>query len=279
MKTLSTERSLVSPARPPASDAAVTPPVPLTLTRPGHQPRPKPPRHLADLDLAARRAAVADLGEPPFRAVQLSRHFFSRYTERPDDMSDLPRASRAALAGALLPPLLTAERELVCDDGTTRKTLWRGFDGALKPRHSVLRVVPSSQTSSRSAVSSGGSRAPASAAREARGRSLMSSGRSVYRLKKCRDSWTARKGGSPRSATAARRAARSRSARCRGGLGRGWWPGRVSVSGTGGVTTASLAGGRAGDTRLRSVERVFIRIGPKAACGGPPARAGFEVGG
>src|SRR5580658_8214089 len=128
MKTLSTERSLVSPARPPASDAAVTPPVPLTLTRPGHQPRPKPPRHLADLDLAARRAAVADLGEPPFRAVQLSRHFFSRYTERPDDMSDL------------LPPLLTAERELVCDDGTTRKTLWRGFDGALV--ESVLMRYP-----------------------------------------------------------------------------------------------------------------------------------------
>ena len=59
---------------------------------------------------------MADLGEPPFRAVQLSRHFFGRYTEHPDDMTDLPRASRAALAGALLPPLLTAERELSCDD-------------------------------------------------------------------------------------------------------------------------------------------------------------------
>jgi 23S rRNA (adenine2503-C2)-methyltransferase len=140
MKTLSTERSLVSPARPLASDPAVAPPVPLTLTRPSHQPRAKPPRHLADLDLAGRRAAVADLGEPPFRAVQLSRHFFSRYTERPDDMSDLPLASRAALAGALLPPLLTAERELACDDGTTRKTLWRGFDGALV--ESVLMRYP-----------------------------------------------------------------------------------------------------------------------------------------
>ena len=130
------ERSSVSPARPPARDVVAAPPVPLTLA--GR--RGKPPRHLADLDLAARRAAVTDLGEPPFRAVQLSRHFFGRYTEHPDDMTDLPRTSRAALAGALLPPLLTAERELSCDDGTTRKTLWRGFDGALV--ESVLMRYP-----------------------------------------------------------------------------------------------------------------------------------------
>jgi 23S rRNA (adenine2503-C2)-methyltransferase len=83
---------------------------------------------------------VADLGEPSFRAVQLSKHFFGRYTEHPDDMTDLPRTSRAALAGALLPALLTAERELSCDDGTTRKTLWRAFDGALV--ESVLMRYP-----------------------------------------------------------------------------------------------------------------------------------------
>jgi 23S rRNA (adenine2503-C2)-methyltransferase len=126
----------VSPARPPARDAVAAPPVPLILA--GR--RGQPPRHLADLDLAARRAAVTDLGEPPFRAVQLSRHFFGRYTEHPDDMTDLPRTSRDALAGALLPPLLTMERELSCDDGATRKTLWRGFDGALV--ESVLMRYP-----------------------------------------------------------------------------------------------------------------------------------------
>ena len=127
----------MSPARPPARDAVV----PLTLAEPRPKlPRGKPPRHLADLDLAGRRAAVADLGEPSFRAVQLSKHFFGRYTEHPDDMTDLPRTSRAALAGALLPALLTAERELSCDDGTTRKTLWRAFDGALV--ESVLMRYP-----------------------------------------------------------------------------------------------------------------------------------------
>jgi 23S rRNA (adenine2503-C2)-methyltransferase len=126
----------VSPARPPARDAVASPSVPLILA--GR--RGKPPRHLADLDLAGRRAAVADLGEPSFRAVQLSKHFFGRYTEHPDDMTDLPLTSRAALADALLPALLTAERELSCDDGTTRKTLWRAFDGALV--ESVLMRYP-----------------------------------------------------------------------------------------------------------------------------------------
>ncbi len=100
----------------------------------------RPPRHLADLPLAERRAAVAGLGEPAFRASQLSRHFFGRYTDSPDEMTDLPRASRDALAQALLPRLLTTERELSCDDGTTRKTLWRAFDGALV--ESVLMRYP-----------------------------------------------------------------------------------------------------------------------------------------
>jgi 23S rRNA (adenine2503-C2)-methyltransferase len=100
----------------------------------------RPPRHLADLPLAQRRDAVTELGQPAFRATQLSRHFFGRYTDQPDEMTDLPRDSRDALAQALLPPLLTAERELSCDDGTTRKSLWRTFDGALV--ESVLMRYP-----------------------------------------------------------------------------------------------------------------------------------------
>jgi len=90
-----------------------------------------PPRHLADLDLAGRRAAVAELGEQPYRADQLSRHYFARYTDAPAEMTDLPIKVREALTQALLPRLLTAEQELTCDDGATRKTLWRLHDGAL----------------------------------------------------------------------------------------------------------------------------------------------------
>jgi len=80
------------------------------------------------------------MGQPPFRASQLSRHFFGRYTDQTDEMSDLPQASREPLAQALLPRLLTAERELSCDGGATRKTLWRTFDGALV--ESVLMRYP-----------------------------------------------------------------------------------------------------------------------------------------
>jgi 23S rRNA (adenine2503-C2)-methyltransferase len=102
--------------------------------------RPRPPRHLADLDAAGRRAAVAELGQPGFRADQLSRHYFARLTDDPEQMTDLPAGLRAELAGALLPPLLTAQRELVCDRGMTRKTLWRAFDGSFI--ESVLMRYP-----------------------------------------------------------------------------------------------------------------------------------------
>ncbi len=102
--------------------------------------RARPPRHLADLDPAGRRAAVVELGQPGFRADQLSRHYFARLTDDPSDMTDLPADMRAELAAALLPPLLTAQRELECDGGTTRKTLWRAFDGAYV--ESVLMRYP-----------------------------------------------------------------------------------------------------------------------------------------
>jgi 23S rRNA (adenine2503-C2)-methyltransferase len=71
------------------------------------------------------------LGERAFRADQLSRHYFGRYTDSPEDMTDLPVGVRTALTDALLPRLLTSEREQTCDDGATRKMLWRLHDGAL----------------------------------------------------------------------------------------------------------------------------------------------------
>jgi len=102
--------------------------------------RARPPRHLADLDPGGRREAVTALGQPAYRADQLSRHYFGRLTDDPAEMTDLPAPVRAELAAALLPPLLTAQRELACDGGTTRKTLWRAFDGALV--ESVLMRYP-----------------------------------------------------------------------------------------------------------------------------------------
>lgn len=93
--------------------------------------RGKPPQHLADLDPGERREAVATLGEPAYRADQLSRHYFGRTTTDAALMTDLPASSRDRVVEALLPTLLTDVRTVECDDGQTRKTLWRLHDGAL----------------------------------------------------------------------------------------------------------------------------------------------------
>ncbi len=92
--------------------------------------RARPAVHLADLSNEERRAAVAELGQPAYRADQLSRHYFGRLTESAAEMSDLPADVRGPLVEALLPRLLTATREQTCDSGMTRKTLWRAADGA-----------------------------------------------------------------------------------------------------------------------------------------------------
>ncbi|GAA1522476.1 23S rRNA (adenine(2503)-C(2))-methyltransferase RlmN [Sphaerisporangium rubeum] len=102
--------------------------------------RAKPARHLADLTMAERRAAVAELGEKPFRAEQLSRHYFERLADDPAAMTDLPASSRERLVEGLMPSLLTPVREITCDGGMTRKTLWKLFDGALV--ESVLMRYP-----------------------------------------------------------------------------------------------------------------------------------------
>src|SRR5215207_10848781 len=91
----------------------------------------KPPRHLADLSGEERRTAVTELGEPAFRAKQLSNHYFSRLVSDPTEMTDLPAATRDKLVAELMPPLLTKVRDLECDNGTTRKTLWKLLDGSL----------------------------------------------------------------------------------------------------------------------------------------------------
>ncbi|MFN2518506.1 MAG: 23S rRNA (adenine(2503)-C(2))-methyltransferase RlmN [Jatrophihabitantaceae bacterium] len=101
-----------------------------------------PPRHLADLDEAARRAAVTELGLPGFRADQLSRHYFGRLENNPAAMTDLPPGVREQIGTALLPPLLTEVRHLEADAGTTRKSLWRLHDGTLV--ESVLMRYPAS---------------------------------------------------------------------------------------------------------------------------------------
>jgi len=102
--------------------------------------RRKPPRHLADLTTAERREVVQSLGLPAFRADQVSRHYFSRLSDDTDSWTDIAAAQREALAQALTPSMMTRVREVTCDRGATRKTLWRLHDGALV--ESVLMRYP-----------------------------------------------------------------------------------------------------------------------------------------
>ena len=110
----------------------------LTFTAP--KGRGKPRRHLADLTAAERREAVTTLGLPAFRADQVSRHYFARLSDDPSTWTDIPASLRDDLAVALTPPLMSSVRELTTDAGTTRKQLWRLFDGALV--ESVLMRYP-----------------------------------------------------------------------------------------------------------------------------------------
>jgi 23S rRNA (adenine2503-C2)-methyltransferase len=103
-----------------------------------------PPRHLADLSADQRREAVAALGEKPFRAAQLSNHYFGRLTVDPDVMTDIPAATRERLVTDLMPPLWTELRSVEADGGTTRKTLLRAHDGTLV--ESVLMRYPDRAT-------------------------------------------------------------------------------------------------------------------------------------
>nr|WP_218925992.1 23S rRNA (adenine(2503)-C(2))-methyltransferase RlmN [Xylanimonas oleitrophica] len=106
--------------------------------------RGKPPRHFADLTPAERAASVEAMGEKPFRAKQLATHYFTHFTSDPEQMTDLPKATREELAKTLFPPLLRATRTLEADGGTTVKTLWHLFDDAKV--ESVLMRYPNRTT-------------------------------------------------------------------------------------------------------------------------------------
>ncbi|MBF0940897.1 MAG: 23S rRNA (adenine(2503)-C(2))-methyltransferase RlmN, partial [Schaalia georgiae] len=106
--------------------------------------RGKPPSHLADLDAAGRKAVLGGMGLPPFRADQLSRHYFERFEADPADMSDIPASMRQRVRDSLLPPLVSEVVSLRADGGRTVKDLWRLYDGAQV--ESVLMRYPQRTT-------------------------------------------------------------------------------------------------------------------------------------
>ncbi|MBP2436664.1 23S rRNA (adenine(2503)-C(2))-methyltransferase RlmN [Microbacterium amylolyticum] len=102
--------------------------------------RGKPPVHLADLTPEERIAKAKELGLPGFRAKQLAKHYFDRWTRDPEKMTDLPKEGRAELVAGMLPNLLTEVRRMQTDGGETIKFLWKLHDGALV--ESVLMRYP-----------------------------------------------------------------------------------------------------------------------------------------
>lgn len=81
-----------------------------------------------------------EAGEKPFRAGQLSTHYFTHLADDAATMTDIPAAARGALVDAFLPTLMTPVRHISCDNDSTRKTLWRLLDGTLV--ESVLMRYP-----------------------------------------------------------------------------------------------------------------------------------------
>ncbi|BBZ54400.1 MULTISPECIES: 23S rRNA (adenine(2503)-C(2))-methyltransferase RlmN [Mycobacteriaceae] len=106
--------------------------------------RGMPPRHLADLDADGRVEAVAELGLPKFRAKQLANQYYGRLIADPHEMTDLPASVRDQVASALFPDLITPAKQIQCDAGETRKTLWRAVDGTTF--ESVLMRYPQRNT-------------------------------------------------------------------------------------------------------------------------------------
>jgi 23S rRNA (adenine2503-C2)-methyltransferase len=106
-------------------------------------------RSLYDLDAGQLEALVAEAGEPPYRARQLTHWLDARRQPDPRAMTNLPRSLRARLSERFAGAGLTLDRHQAGDDGWTHKLLFRlpGGDavesvlmlyqrGGLRPPHS-----------------------------------------------------------------------------------------------------------------------------------------------
>lgn len=93
--------------------------------------RKKPPRHLADYSPEERRRIAQSLGLPAFRATQVATHYFSHLSNDPQTWTDIPAEMRQSIADQLTPKLIELVRSVTCDNGMTRKDLWKLHDGVL----------------------------------------------------------------------------------------------------------------------------------------------------
>jgi 23S rRNA (adenine2503-C2)-methyltransferase len=97
-------------------------------------------RSLYDLDAGQLEALVAEAGEPPYRARQLTHWLDARRQPDPRAMTNLPRSLRARLSERFAGAGLTLDRHRAGDDGWTHKLLFRLPDGDAV--ESVLMFYP-----------------------------------------------------------------------------------------------------------------------------------------
>ncbi|MBI3429056.1 MAG: 23S rRNA (adenine(2503)-C(2))-methyltransferase RlmN [Actinobacteria bacterium] len=93
--------------------------------------RKRTPRHLADYSPEQRRELAVELGLPAFRANQVANHYFTHLSSDPESWSDIPANLRGTISELLTPKLIELVRSVTCDNGMTRKDLWRLHDGVL----------------------------------------------------------------------------------------------------------------------------------------------------
>ncbi|MFZ2228542.1 MAG: 23S rRNA (adenine(2503)-C(2))-methyltransferase RlmN [Candidatus Nanopelagicaceae bacterium] len=91
----------------------------------------KTPRHLADYSPPQRRELAIELGLPAFRANQVANHYFTHLSSDSESWSDIPANLRETISELLTPKLIELVRSVTCDNGMTRKDLWRLHDGVL----------------------------------------------------------------------------------------------------------------------------------------------------
>ncbi|WIY81590.1 23S rRNA (adenine(2503)-C(2))-methyltransferase RlmN [Propionimicrobium sp. PCR01-08-3] len=103
----------------------------LDLTGKFRPTRRKPPIHWMDLSPTDRVDAVKQAGLPGFRAKQISHQWFASLNADPAQWTDLPAGIRDQVAETWFPTMLDRAGEQTADHGTTIKTAWRAFDGAI----------------------------------------------------------------------------------------------------------------------------------------------------
>jgi 23S rRNA (adenine2503-C2)-methyltransferase len=106
----------------------------------GASSRPSPLPPVTDLSLDALRDAVVGLGQPAYRAQQVSGWLYRSSAADFEAMTNVPLALRRALAERYRFSALETVTERVSSDGETRKALLRLPDGQLV--ESVLMRYP-----------------------------------------------------------------------------------------------------------------------------------------